>query len=537
MNLLLLFFFFLALLLVAILGLVTWRKLQPRAVKGLVLLILTIAFSIYILALTPRLGTIGDNAHYIILTKSLLQGHFSSLNLPDNPPETVYGFGLPLLLIPPAYFFPDSYGMWKIVPLLFGLSSLLLIFLLFRNESGSRAGLVVMALAAVNPYLLIYSHLILTEVPYLFFSLLTILLVKKYALRSSWMNFSFLGAALALLMTYFTRTIGLSLFLAIVIFLCLGRQFKKAGAISLFFLFFGLLWAYRNYRLASPDSHNYLGQFLMRNPYAPQMGKANLNDVFFRVQSNIKFYWYLTGKMIGGIGLGRPLFWAISGLTLLGFLSRFRKKNNLIELYLVFYSAILLLWFWRGSRFLVVVVPFLLWYFLQGVDLIFRKIPDRRRLHYGAKSLQVIVLSLVLLVGVRGSYDIVKKRNAPYPPPWANYFAVAAWAKDNTPPDSLIMGRKSNLLYLFSGRKTVNYPFTTDSAKIMAFIEKKRVDYVLVDAFTWTPTTRLYLYPAVNKNWRKFALVVSTGEPKTYLLKVKRGPIPGKTPATKGDKP
>ena len=536
MNLLLVFFFFLALVLVIVLGLVIrGKKLQPRAEKGLVLLILTIAFSIYILALTPRLGTIGDNAHYIILAKSLLLGHFSRLNLPDNPPETVYGFGLPLLLIPPAYFFPPNYGIWRIVPLFFGLLSLLLIFLLFRNGSGSRVGLVVMALAAVNPYLLTYSHLVLTEVPYLFFSLLTIILVKKYAAHSSWMNFSFLGAILALLMAYFTRTIGLSLFLATVIFLCLGRQFKKAGAISLIFLLFGLLWAYRNYRLASPESHNYLGQFLMRNPsYAPGLGRANLNDIFFRIQSNIRFYWYLTGKMIGGTGLGIPLLWAISGLTLLGFLSRFRKKNKLMELYLILYLAILSLWFWRGSRFLVVVLPFLFWYFLQGVDILFRKIPDRWRLHYGAKSLQIIVLSLILLVGLRGSYEIVKERSAPYPPQWANYFAVAKWAQENTPPDSLIMGRKANLLYLFSRRKTVVYPFTTDSAKIMSFIDKKRVDYVLVDAFTWTPTTRLYLYPAVKENWRRFGLVVSTGEPKTYLLKVKRGYILGKTHATKG---
>jgi hypothetical protein len=202
-----------------------------------------------------------------------------------------------------------------------------------------------------------------------------------------------------------------------------------------------------------------------------------------------------------------------------------------MEVYLILYVAILLLWFWRGSRFLVVVLPFLLWYFLQGLDIVFRKIPDRRWLYYGAKSLQVIVLSLVLLVGLRGSYEIVKNRDAPYPPQWANYFAVAAWAKDNTPPDSLIMGRKANLLYLFSGRKTVSYPFTTDSTKIMAFIEKKGVNYVLLDAFTWTPTTQLYLYPAVEKNRRRFGLVVSTGAPKTYLLKVKRGSIPEKTHA------
>lgn len=399
MNLLLLSF---ALILVAILGVATWGKLQRQAEKGLVLIILIITSSIYILALTPHLGTIGDNAHYIILAKSLLQGQFSRINHPDNPPETVYGFGFPLLLTPLAYFFPDNYGMWKTIPLFFGLFSLLLAFSLFRSWAGIQAGLVIMALMAVNPYLLTYSQQILTEAPYLFFSLLTLILVKKCAARPSWMNFSILGTILAMLMTYFTRTIGLSLFLAALIFLCLGRQFKKAGAISLPFLFFALLW-----------------------------------------------------------------------------------------------------------------------YFLKGVDIVLRKIPGRWQLPHGAKSLKFIVLSLVLLFNLRGSLRIIVKRDDPYPPQWANYFAVARWAKDNTPLDSLIMGRKPYLLYLFSERKTVVYPFTADTAKIISFIEKKRVNYVLLDAFTWTPTTRTYLYPAVKENWQRFSPVISTEEPKTYLLKVK----------------
>src|SRR5712692_863071 len=66
-----------------------------------------------------QLGTWRDDAHYIILARSLVESdRFGLINAPGLPDSTQYPFGYPLLLVPLLLLFPDQPDRLKILSLI-----------------------------------------------------------------------------------------------------------------------------------------------------------------------------------------------------------------------------------------------------------------------------------------------------------------------------------------------------------------------------------------------------------------------------------
>ncbi|MCK4245389.1 MAG: hypothetical protein KAX20_07175, partial [Candidatus Omnitrophica bacterium] len=189
--------------------------------------------------------------------------------------------------------------------------------------------------------------------------------------------------------------------------------------------------------------------------------------------------------------------------------------NIYVPLYLIVY----LLWYWKTLRFVVPLVPFIFYYFITGLMVLSRK-KQVARIVTGIAILLIFLLNLQIdTMEIRG-----EQKTDYYPAEWENYFQIADWVKENVPGEAVIMCRKPYLFYLRSGRKTASYPFTRDTGKITASIKDSGADYVVLDAFTWTLTTRKYLYPAVLENKDMFEVAAATEEgPKTLLLRVKPG--------------
>ncbi len=85
------------------------------------------------------------------------------------------------------------------------------------------------------------------------------------------------------------------------------------------------------------------------------------------------------------------------------------------------------------------------------------------------------------------------------------------------------MARKPDLLYLLTGRHTVEYPYTQDSTILMSIIRLNGVSYILEDAFTWTRTTEIYLTPAMRGQATAFAVAHETETPSTRVWRVTAG--------------
>jgi hypothetical protein len=114
------------------------------------------------------------------------------------------------------------------------------------------------------------------------------------------------------------------------------------------------------------------------------------------------------------------------------------------------------------------------------------------------------------------------ERTFVYPDEWENYFQAARWCRENTPQESICVARKPSLFYLQARRKVLNYPYTANTEEMMAFLAENRVDYVLVDGFAWTGTTRRYLLPAIRGHPQNFQPVHQLKNPDTWVLKTAR---------------
>ena len=163
-----------------------------------ILLIVVSLLGVVLFSFIPFDG--GDNLKYFFLSRSIQQGEYRDVWLFDSPIHAKYPPLFPLLLsICPNYLCCKF--------LIFGMF-LLTVYFAYRLFQELRLPKYTILLFAFSPLLLQYSHWVLSEMPYLLFSILALLCFyrKKYGLM-------FLFGLCA----YFTRSIGLSLMVALTI--------------------------------------------------------------------------------------------------------------------------------------------------------------------------------------------------------------------------------------------------------------------------------------------------------------------------------
>ena len=491
---------------------------QSRNYERLAAAIIILLGFMYLLALNPLLGINGDNAKYIILAKSIVSGNgFRIISSPDKPPETTYGFGYPLLIAPAVYFFPDSVIALKLISVFFAVAVLIAIFQLFKRCADLPAAVAIVALSGICHYTMFYVHQVMTELPYLFFSLLTMYLIEKYSDADTYKNKYLLLGSVGLAMAYFIRTVGIFLFVAAVSYLLIRKKIVKAVLIFLCFLVVTGPWFIRN--LTISESPSYLAEFMQKNPYDPEQGMITLSCIRERVVWGAKYHRRTISNMLGCYNQKNWLF--VMPVMIVGFVVSCRRRIYLHNIYVPLYLIVHLLWYWKTLRFIVPLTPFILYYFINGLCWFFGRNRRAARIATGIAVLFIFLLNFQLDIMI-----IKKEQKADYyPAEWENYFQIADWVRGNVPESAIVMCRKPYLFYLRSNRRTVGYPFTRDAEKIMSAIMENGVDYVVLDTLVVAipgGTTRKYLFPAILKNKDMFELLASTENgPKTLLLQVR----------------
>ena len=71
---------------------------------------------------------------------------------------------------------------------------------------------------------------------------------------------------------------------------------------------------------------------------------------------------------------------------------------------------------------------------------------------------------------------------------------------------------------MYAKRHTTSYLFTPDDKAFMADLQRRQVDYLVLDALEFS-STKLYQYPAIDKNRDRFESIFKLEDPPTYLFK------------------
>jgi len=180
------------------------------------LIIIAISILLAVLNFTAVPFSGGDNFGYFLLAKALAHGK-GYIELWDayTPLHTKYPPMFPILLIPAGLF--DSYLMAKATVFVCYVFMLWFAYKLYEaiNGKSKRATLIALAILAFVPVTIQYSSFVLSEIPYMMFSVIALYLFTQ---KRYWLSMIFAT------LTFLTRTAGITLLVAMNFIYVLERK-------------------------------------------------------------------------------------------------------------------------------------------------------------------------------------------------------------------------------------------------------------------------------------------------------------------------
>lgn len=480
--------------------------------------IIIIVFSIIIAIISfccfPYAG--GDNFAYFYLSRAIAQGKgYVELWSPQQSLHTQYPPVFPVLLLPATIF--NSYILAKMIVFFCYVFLLFFSYRLFQelNKSKSKkSSLISLLFIAFAPVLIEYSNWILSEVPYMLISVLSLFFwaKKKY-------NISLLFASLAFL----TRTTGITLLISVIIFYLLEfRNDKKKLVFPMFGSLSAFSWFFYSFLKKNPLQKSYFQSLLIKDPYSIIPANISILDLVVRVGQNIQ-------KMI--IKVFSQMFWGqnpdpivpesseariiaiylgiiIFILVLLGifgdkiFIGKLNKKEkekysknstiNLMHLYSILY--LLTTWAWpvvwsADRRFYLPILPLIVFWMGRGVLNCIRLLPKNYRKGFPPFVIPGILVAHCIFISLAGAPAIWRnnirwKKYRIYPYQINNinpYTRFKMWAtKAGIPDNTVFIAQKIQIFYYYTNFRGVGYSEIVDTKTLKSTMETNKVDYIVI---------------------------------------------------------
>lgn len=502
--------------------------------KNIVLILVLIGLFIVTFStiFNSKLDINGDNFGYLTLARAIATGlgyvDMGNMNLPavnHFPP------GYPAFLALFMTIGIKSIIFFKILNGLFLLGSVLLLFKLLEKWIQNTAlALSVVILSLMSVHLLQFATMVMTEVPYLFFSVLAVWLLDKISERSirPWKDFYFYLLFITISVMYYFRSVGVCMLGAVIVFYSFRKEWLSAVSLLIGFVITVVPWSIRDH-LAGLHSR-YLGTIMTVNPWRPEEGNIasvgeflekmikNLDDTVIKGFREVLFPFIPLKYGESSGSFGWVLGFVVLIVILWGFWQITRYRWLLIS-YLLFNIGIFMLWHGgNGVRYVIPIIPFVFAGFYVGIYGILRLFIK------GPVVLQRFPYIFILLVifmtpplRTQGKYA-----KEPYMPAYQNYFQVAKAIEKQAPRKSVICCRKPELLlYYTPSMYTSRYTYSLDDKVVIRDMVATKTDFVILEQLGYGSTGR-YLLPAINKNPELFTLVLHLKDPDTYLFRFER---------------
>jgi hypothetical protein len=462
---------------------------------------------------TPHTG--GDNAAYIALARSLLDGGYNNIYDPLSPPHTQYPPGFPAILAIAMMAGLQPWVPLKVLMVAFSAAGVAFSFLWIRRRGRPLLALAVSLLLAISPGVLELSHWILSDVPFWAITMIALWAFERLAPGDR----RRLGIAIAAtVIAYFTRSAGLPLVIAAFVWLALRRRWRQLAAVAIVLVPLALLWWLR---ARTTGDAGYASQFWSVDPYDPSLGTIGAADLAARFGDNVGRYvrLHLTALLAdrtGGFSLLLSL--TVIGLAAAGWARQLiRRRFGVAELYLPLYLGLLCIWpaVWSGERFLLPALPLILMYAGMTLHWLATRIGPAAGLAAGLTA--TIAVVLLQVPGVQAQFSagrqctMLYRMGDPYAclaPEWRDYFDVAVWSERHLPDDAAVITRKPRLWWGLSNLKAIIYPFSTDAATFFAEADRVGARYLVLDYVGGT--TQTYVVPIVLRRTSGFCLMHAT---------------------------
>ncbi len=383
-----------------------------------------------------------DFAAYILQAKSILSGTMPGFiqqntftiqnsSYPQGP--VAYPWGFPLLIAPIYAVFGLNVLAFKLVNTLFYALFLIVFWRLARTRLTETESLILTAVLAFNPALLLGHDLILSDIPFLFFSTLGLFLITRTP-KSPYFG---LITGATIFLAFFTRTNGILLLIPLFVSALTVSWPRWQAALKNILVplaTFGFLLC--AHTLIFPGGQeSYFSHFSM--------------FTLQRLWDNVIYYFWLPASIFDGLP-GGIAFYPLLLIFFIVSVIRRRERDLSTHLYVLATLALFMLWPERqGLRFIYPILPLFLLFAFDGMKVTAEALKMSPRL-VGILWLGLALVSLVIsLADARDNLTANRAINGPFDPVSNQMFT---FVREKTPENSVVIFYKPRALRLFTNR-------------------------------------------------------------------------------------
>ena len=447
------------------------------------LIIVILSSFLNILALRKGHGWGDDFALYIAQAKSLVEGNMEKLHeqntfamahstYPIGPNLVPWGF--PLLLSPIYAIFGLNLLAMKMVEIFFFALSLIIIFGMFVGKLDNTLTLLLVSFFAFNPFFFVLNDHIISDIPYLFFSLLSIFIIEKILIENKLSNFraiSFLLIGFLAFLSYSIRPTGFVLLFLLFIVQTVSVMRVHDRKVKEYIMSNKLFWL--------PYAAFALCELIIRLLLPSGIGSyfAYFSSIDLTlIKNNIIYYISLPSEFFGlyfpSIVYGSTLPFVILGI---------RRKFKTNYLYIAYSIGVLfsliLLPYVGGLRYILPIFPFFIYFFCVGLSSFYSQfnLPVIRFFFMLKPSyaFMLIIICLLSLSSVRIIYSNFNSEQTIDGPFTEKSLEMINFIAHHTDKDDIIVFFKPRVLRLLTERQSI---MISDFSQIM----KKHVDYLVI---------------------------------------------------------
>jgi hypothetical protein len=497
---------------------------RDKIMLGLALLLIAMLYSS---AFTKEISPNGDNAEYMIIAKSLVErGAVYRLETPNETPNALASIGLPLMLTPIYKLWGFDVVKMKILILLLAISVSFLLYFFYVRKLGFALATLLSLAAVTSPYLVGNSTDVMTETPYLFWSLITLLIIVRYqdSTLFEWKYYFMVIAAIV--MTYLTRAVGIGALGALLIFLAWNvswiklfskedrrETFVSADFKKLFYIMLPLIVGAIGWQIWQQSQGISQAKIFFNTNLAEQFeynfrsAIQVLPQMLFR-EDTFRFQNFYSSAVLSSLDLK---FSVILGLMALGFLQGLRQKKLVASYTLIIFVIIILASPTPAEmviiRYLSILLPFIIYFTFKGAGAVLGFLSQR--FHFlnetaFVKIVPIFLLAQILFTNMRGYSINITLATMGNGPAYTDFVDVARWAKNNLPDSAYVVSVKPRLFYVLSEKRGTRlstieekYSMEYEQEKLSLF-KRLGITHIILDGISGA--TRENIFPIVKNN-------------------------------------
>ncbi len=478
-----------------------WTRLHH-----LLLVLLGVGVAVFFLATIRPGQEAGDASIFLNHAVNLGEGHpYTRSHFEPNPEAPGIGGiesyppGLPLVFAAVYKVAGFDIGAFKGAMVLLFAVSLYFFGRLLAGRLYPGSALLVVAVVGLNPYFWDIKEALVSHIPFLFWTLLTLFLADRLFGRKGKPDLNGLAIAvligITMLMSMITRSVGIAIPAALGVFdLWQRRKWYPSWHVVIPVGVFAVLFFLQRAQLPAGSTSNYFAAALSEVSSPPALLKS--------IAANAKNYVVgcVTNTLLDN---GRwPLFrYTLAAATLLaagiGFVCRCVRRPSVLEPFAAAFSAIILIWPFLMIAYMIPMYFLMFYYAATAIDRV--TLGDRTR-RMAAAAMVIVAFGLTYL----GGYDQLDFETLRQNVASENGLAFYEEVGRTTPREALFISREAADFALYAERRSMpplipsgDDPRYTrrEAAELFRFLDDVGASYVVTG-----PLGRRY-HPEVLPLW------------------------------------